>query len=54
MLYIQYNAVLMVHIPRNLRDALDCMYDAKVLKVWQKVHTLTRAMSVHIMEYRIS
>ena len=47
-------AVLMVHFPQNLRDALDCMYDAKVPKVWQKVRTLTRAMSVHTAEYRMS
>ena len=46
--------VPMVHFPQNLRDALDCMYDAKVPKVWQKVRTLTRAMSVHTAEYRIS
>ena len=53
-IYSIINAVLMVHFPQNLRDALDCMYDAKVPKVWQKVRTLTRAMSVHTAEYRIS
>ena len=39
LLYVQYvqQHVSVIRVLQNLRDALDCMYDATVPKVWPKV-----------------